>query len=540
MDKQIKITLTIDGKEAIATLNMTDEKLKEIFRQTNAPKNPAAIQGATKEFTGMNQVIGQTGFLLSDMDMFFRSNDWATNMRMGAMSVSNNFSMVGQTVANAMRQAETAGMSFTQMLKTSLTGINLWMIGLNLGLLALNLVTRFLGSNTEELDKNTDAIKKNADALKEQSSITIADTIFNLEKEVDLLKKKKEIEKAAWDEEQAARNARRNMGGTTVASVFRYSGQEELDRQGKLLMLAQTQSILLGKEYSLKNRIRELEEERGSLTGREVNYQERLLWLNQQIKQKQEELNALQGKEKSGKEFKPPKADAPRWGTELYDELHEQAEKEVELAKEKNKEITQAAEDRAWRENEINKEMHKSAKDNIEKTAALAHDQTEVEVDQLSNKSRALGQVWQRTGNIIANSLIRSLGLLKQTDNVLGNIMSQLLEMGLQMGMMIALKALGKAIGIPTEFLAEGGVINEPVVGVGLNTNKRYVLGEGGVPELVTPMNRLNLPQPGSFGGRQTVIIELAPITVQGTSTIRGRDIQQSFSKTEIIQKKYY
>ena len=509
MDKQIKITLTIDGKEAIATLNMTDEKLKEIFRQTNAPKNPAAIQGATKEFTGMNQVIGQTGFLLSDMDMFFRSNDWATNMRMGAMSVSNNFSMVGQTVANAMRQAETAGMSFTQMLKTSLTGINLWMIGLNLGLLALNLVTRFLGSNTEELDKNTDAIKKNADALKEQSSITIADTIFNLEKEVDLLKKKKEIEKAAWDEEQAARNARRNMGGTTVASVFRYSGQEELDRQGKLLMLAQTQSILLGKEYSLKNRIRELEEERGSLTGREVNYQERLLWLNQQIKQKQEELNALQGKEKSGKEFKPPKADAPRWGTELYDELHEQAEKEVELAKEKNKEIIQAAEDRAWRENEINKEMHQSAKDNIEKTATLAHDQTGVEVDQLSDKSQALGQVWQRTGNIIANSLTKSLGLLKQTDNVLGDIINQLFEMGLQMTLRGLISMLPGGPGFTAGFFGLSG-----------NT---------------LPSGPTSYPGAMPSSGVQLMIVR-----VEGTSITRGRDIQTSFNKTETIQKKYY
>ena len=445
MDKQIKITLTIDGKEAIATLNMTDEKLKEIFRQTNAPKNPAAITGATKEFTGMNQVIGQTGFLLSDMDMFFRSNDWATNMRMGAMSVSNNFSMVGQTVANAMRQAKDSGLSFTDMLKTSLTGINLWMIGLNMGLLVLQFASTLFSSNTEEVDKNTDAIKKNADALKEKSNIALNDIIFNLEKEVELLKKKKDIEKAAWQEEETARNMRRNMGGTTVASVFEYSGQDELNKKSSLLQQAQVRLTNMGKEEKLELRINELIKERRELSDNDLHFAEKHLRLSEQIKQKQEELNVLQGKEKTGKKIKMPEG-KPFFSHALYDDMHYEAMKELDLAQEKNKELIKSAEDRANFEKMINDRTSKDLEDSTEASTQFIHDAVGVELDALNEKSQMMGQVWQRTGNIIATSLMQGLGLLKQTDNVLTNILSKLLEMGLQIGLQLAIEAAKMAI----------------------------------------------------------------------------------------------
>ncbi|MEW6653845.1 MAG: hypothetical protein AB1394_10300, partial [Bacteroidota bacterium] len=109
---------------------------------------------AGQSFYGMNQVIGQTGFMLSDMDMFFRSNDWVTNVRMGTMSVANNFSMVGMSVANALRQAEEQGISWQQMLKSSLTGMNLWLLVLNGAVTTISILTSFLKSNSESLKDN--------------------------------------------------------------------------------------------------------------------------------------------------------------------------------------------------------------------------------------------------------------------------------------------------------------------------------------------------------------------------------------------------
>ncbi|MBA4405698.1 hypothetical protein C0389_00320 [bacterium] len=166
MDKQIQLTLTIDGKEAIGTLNMTDQKLKQIIESVMRTGGGAtsAIGKTAKEFHGMNQVVGQTGFLLSDMDMFFRSNDWATNIRMGAMSVGNNFSMVAQTFANTKANAEAAGLSMKEMFKGSLSGMNAWMIGINAALFLFQVFTRFLESGTKEIKKQADEVKRLGEA----------------------------------------------------------------------------------------------------------------------------------------------------------------------------------------------------------------------------------------------------------------------------------------------------------------------------------------------------------------------------------------
>lgn len=142
--------------------NATNQALNKSNQFQNSSLNSTKQVG--QQFTGMNQVIGQTGFLLSDMDMFFRSNDWATNVRMGAMSVSNNFSMIGQTVANAMRQATVEGITWQAMLRSSLTGINAWILGLNAGLVAIQFATRFFISNTEKIKENREELKKLQDA----------------------------------------------------------------------------------------------------------------------------------------------------------------------------------------------------------------------------------------------------------------------------------------------------------------------------------------------------------------------------------------
>jgi len=69
---------------------------------------------------------------------------------------------------------------------------------------------------------------------------------------------------------------------------------------------------------------------------------------------------------------------------------------------------------------------------------------------------------------------------------------------------------------------ATGGIISEPIFGVGMTTGKNYLMGEAG-PERVQPLT--------SFGGKVEPIV----IQIQGESTIRGRDVRIAFQTEKII-----
>ncbi|OGV08715.1 MAG: hypothetical protein A2440_09845 [Stygiobacter sp. RIFOXYC2_FULL_38_25] len=298
-----KVTAALKAEQASVGLLSSDYVKYEnaLVNINNAiAKTPPHVRQAGQSFTGMNQVIGQTGFLLSDMDMFFRSNDWVTNVRMGAMSVSNNFSMVGQTVANAMRNAEAQGMSWKDMLKSSLTGINAWTLGLNGGLLAVQFVTRFLSSNTEELKKNTEEIEKNKKSLAEKSRVALNTTITELKKEYDLLKKKRDIEKASFDARlEMSNKAKLARGEATSSPTFTFSQKDELEKAGQRLGEAQTALAVLGHEQNILNRINELEKERNSLQDNGASV--RRTFLNEELEKLRDQLTIAQGKEKTEK-----------------------------------------------------------------------------------------------------------------------------------------------------------------------------------------------------------------------------------------------
>lgn len=301
----VENTITVLQNE-IKTLDVNSEGWKQ---KTAAATNIKAaygqlitqhtnLDGAQRSvlpnMNSMNVAMGQFGYLIGDADMFMM------NFRMGLMSIGNNIPMVIQYMRYAQDEAKGLNMTLGQAFMQSIKGTGGLLVGINLAVFAAQILARAFSETTKEVEKDTDAIKKNADALKELSAVTINNRISDLEKEVDLLKKKKEIEKAAFEQEQSERNTRRNLGGTTVAATFEYSGQAELTKQETMLQQAQAQASTLGKEINLRNRINELSDERANLTGREVNYNERLLFLNEQIKKKQEDLNDIQGKENKG------------------------------------------------------------------------------------------------------------------------------------------------------------------------------------------------------------------------------------------------
>jgi hypothetical protein len=72
---------------------------------------------------------------------------------------------------------------------------------------------------------------------------------------------------------------------------------------------------------------------------------------------------------------------------------------------------------------------------------------------------------------------------------------------------------------------ANGGIINEPVAGIGQRSGRTYTFAEN-MPERVSPMT--------SFGGHSQPMV----ITVQGSFRASGRDLISSFREARVIDRK--
>jgi hypothetical protein len=168
-DRNIELKLSIDGKEAIATLNLTDEKLKEIFAGLSAPKKlPPPIDGKDiANVSSMNTAIGQFGFLLGDADMFM------VNFRMGMMSVANNIPMVVQMLQYARDEALKAGISMKDAFMQSIKGPGGIMLAVNGAMLAIQLLTRAFSENTKEVKKDGEEVKNLTEKYKNLSTVIL-------------------------------------------------------------------------------------------------------------------------------------------------------------------------------------------------------------------------------------------------------------------------------------------------------------------------------------------------------------------------------
>lgn len=81
-----------------------------------------------------------------------------------------------------------------------------------------------------------------------------------------------------------------------------------------------------------------------------------------------------------------------------------------------------------------------------------------------------------------------------------------------------ALGANVKAVAKPTTAMADGGIINEPVVGVGLKSNSSYLLGESG-PEAVVPTGAMG-------GGGSNVSVNINAVDSKSVTDLLRRNPQ--------------
>ena len=150
----------------------------------------------------------------------------------------------------------------------------------------------------------------------------------------------------------------------------------------------------------------------------------------------------------------------------------------------------------------------------------------------------ALEKGWQSLGSTITQSLAAPLRSLQQSNNILENMLGNLLSVGLQMaatGLMGGLfnSLTGGTGGFLSGFMgalginkmANGGTITEPIIGLGLNTGGKYLMGENG--------HELVIPKAAAYGSG-TLNIRLG-----GTLTGDGTSLRAVIKRLDKIESAY-
>lgn len=158
------------------------------------------------------------------------------------------------------------------------------------------------------------------------------------------------------------------------------------------------------------------------------------------------------------------------------------------------------------------------------------------EIDKVKLDTLDIGEEWKFIGDIInntiydlSNGLAQAIMKAKSLREVFADIGNMLLQQTLSFLISLGLKAIALEAGVPEGLLkyANGGIINEPIIGYGAKTNQRYLFGEAGT-EYVIPASRM-----GNVTAMQT------NINVGGEFIMRGNDLHAVIKRVEKLEKRY-
>lgn len=151
-----------------------------------------------------------------------------------------------------------------------------------------------------------------------------------------------------------------------------------------------------------------------------------------------------------------------------------------------------------------------------------------VEIDtdilKLDDAMERFGDTARQATNYLASGLARAIVYGENFADVLKNIGSMLLEAGLSFLINYGLRAGAAALGLPPIPFAGGGVITEPVMGVGMQSKRSYLFGEAG--------NEVVIPQKNYSAGEMK-------ISLGGEFVLRGSDLYQVVKKIMKEEKRF-
>ena len=153
-------------------------------------------------------------------------------------------------------------------------------------------------------------------------------------------------------------------------------------------------------------------------------------------------------------------------------------------------------------------------------------------------KWEAQQQIAQRVSQIIGSMFTRAILQGKNFADVLSDIGNMILEMGLNfligggIGSLFGGDFVTAGLSQLGIKLANGGVINEPVAGIGLKSGQSYAFAEAGYPEIVMPLNKIN----SIGGGSQNVNMNFKH---EFELKLRSSDLYASIKMQKRIEEKY-
>jgi hypothetical protein len=517
---EIRLKLVIDGKEAQGVLLNTDELLGKLRNKTKGTgKEGAADMGA------MTQAVGQLGWALGDANMFF------VNFRSGMMSVGNNIPMIAQGFMRAGEAAKTAGISMKTYFAQSLTGAGGVMLGINAAMFAMqSLPMIFAAINKESKQAAADGLEDFTKQLEKITIFTMADKLAEVRGELIL-----------YRSIVAQQNATGGMGLAFVKLIgYQSTADEMLTVAEQKVRMAERKDKELTEQGMTRIGLLKAEIDNYDILMDKVksgaNADKEIHDLAVKKAAKQKELSDLTTVEKQVKEKNLIISDAEL--AKDIQKLKAQLEKttsireELELRKKLNDLNQQAMKlGTSYDSKAINK-MAQSIDFGISGASSL-NGTTPIEKPAVAIKEtndelmvsllgmHALEKGWQSAGQSIAQSLSGPLRVLQQSNNALESMIGNILEVGLQMattglfGGLFSMLGGGGFLGgfmgaLGITKMAKGGLITEPIMGLGLNTGGRYLMGENG--------NELVTPRASSYGSGALEIRVSGELTGNGTS----------------------
>jgi len=157
----------------------------------------------------------------------------------------------------------------------------------------------------------------------------------------------------------------------------------------------------------------------------------------------------------------------------------------------------------------------------------------DTDILRLNESMERFGDTARRATNYLAAGLARALVYGEKLKDVFKNIGAMLLESALSLLINIGLRAGAAALGLPIPF-ANGGVLSEPVFGMGLRSGRTYTFAEQGVPEVIMPIHKLMNPNYTSSSGPLNINLQ-----INGEFTQRGKDLYAVVNAAQKIIKRY-
>jgi chromosome segregation ATPase len=199
--------LTLD--QYVSNTDLSTDSQTALFNAI-ASGNTTIVQGKAR-LNEYNRAVASTGNQVGQMntqfsagnqaifsfsDMIQDSAQFQFGFAQGMRAIGNNIGYTAELMAVMTKNARDQGMTFTQAMKSSLTGINAFIVGLNIAVTAVTMLSKGMGS----------AKKESEDLVKAFIDASIALENFGDFDFLDMQKTQKQIEQLERFKEEAADN----------------------------------------------------------------------------------------------------------------------------------------------------------------------------------------------------------------------------------------------------------------------------------------------------------------------------------------------